>query len=111
MSSSRMKRSLDYQLCKKSKGVELYCEKCICTWTFYYESAELCFKDDPEYKARVKEEQQSWNDDALEHCNRQAQEYSLDENSQTYCGDATFGTVSSKLVLCLGGVVLGLLLL
>ena len=84
-----MKRSLDYQLCKRSKGVDKYCKMCICTWTFYYEAASLCFKTDPEYKARVMAEQQQWDDDSLTYCNRQAQKYSLDAKADDYCGAAS----------------------
>ena len=102
--SSRMKRSLDYQLCKKRKGLEKYCEKCICTWTYYYEAASLCFKSDPEYKARVKEEQQVWNDDSLTYCNRQAMEFSLDPKQDNYCGAATRINVPPSIVLLVLGV-------
>ena len=104
MFSSRMKRSLDYQLCKKRKGLEKYCEKCICTWTYYYEAASLCFKSDPEYKARVKEEQQVWNDDSLKYCNRQAMEFSLDPKQDNYCGAATRINVPPSMVLLVLGV-------
>ncbi len=83
--SSRMKRSLDFQLCKRIKGDE-YCELCKCTWTSYWEAAQLCFRLDPEYKARVFAEKQQWDDDSLLYCNRQAMEYSLDEKSPEYCG-------------------------
>ena len=84
--SSRMKRSLDFQLCKRAKGDE-YCELCKCTWTYYWEAASLCFRLDPEYKARVFAEKQQWEDDSLLYCNRQAMEFSLDENSPDFCGN------------------------
>jgi hypothetical protein len=85
MFSSRMKRSLDFQLCKRIKGEE-YCEQCKCTWSYYWEAAQLCFRLDPEFKARVFAEKQQWDDDSLLYCNRQAMEYSLDEKSPEFCG-------------------------
>ena len=83
--SSRMKRSLDFQLCKRTKGDE-YCDQCKCTWTYYWEAAQLCFRLDPEFKARVFAEKQQWDDDSLLYCNRQTMEYSLDKNSPDFCG-------------------------
>ena len=99
MFSSRIKRTLDYQLCKKSKGKELYCFKCICTWAFYYETAENCFKDDPEYKGRVKQEEAEWDADSLTYCNRQAQKFSLDPKDPTWCGNGNNRQVATVLVL------------
>jgi len=99
MFSSRMKRSLDFQLCKQAKGKEVYCEKCKCTWASYYETAEKCFQSDPEYKGRVKQEEAIWDEDSLQYCNRQAVKFSLDPGDKDYCGVAGIGSYTHILVV------------
>eukprot|EP00924_Labyrinthula_sp_SR-Ha-C_P000851 snap_masked-scaffold_7-processed-gene-5.30-mRNA-1 protein AED:1.00 eAED:1.00 QI:0/0/0/0/1/1/3/0/134 len=112
MKGYRLGRTMQYHLCRKMN--QIYCFACRCEWTAYYESASRCFDVDEDYKRRVLQDREEWEEHYLENCvldrfdgleitdsystGSDVPVYSLEESAVNYCNSG-FNLMSASLML------------
>ena len=108
----RLKRTLDFVLCRDRYGEKNYCRQCRCEWVNYVDAVQACSEEDQDLQNRLELSRNRWEADYAEFCldgeenpTREQLTFSLDSRDANWCNDgskrASFGIVTTFVMLYL----------